>query len=370
MNAGMVMSIHGPLEGIAEKYGGNLERQSEFFIIKKFSEKFDKVFIFSTDKKSCERLLPKNFIHVRLYNRFLHLFFGWLIVLYYALRYDLKILYTVGCASLPAVFMVNKLSGAWVHLTYNYTWFASRHGFQRIFLKTVEKLLINFVDSFVVHSEEIRNFVSGKNVLPIKKGIVLASFDPAKVKRHPVYKKIKGKTLVYSGWLSPIKDPVTMIKAYRLAKREIPDLHLIMAGDGELREECEKLADKDVHFMSYVEDIPGLLKGADVFVLSSVYDASPRSLMEAMAMGLPSIATDVGGVSDYLDKETGILVESGNPGLFAEKIVYLLKNPKLARSMGGHARRKMLKNHDLGKNLDALMIYLKKQIGGGKSRNR
>ncbi len=364
MNAGIVLSFHGSLESILEKTGGDTKRVSEFLLFDRFSKGFGRVFLFSHDSKDYSGMLPENFVQVRLRNRFFYLAFGWIAVLFYTLRHGIKAIYAECGPALPPLFMVNKATDAKVVLNYDNTWFLSAYGLKRRILKVAERFLLHFVDYFVVASTEIAGFLGRREgILPIKKGIVMEEFNPDKVRKSTLYSKIKGNVLVFTGRLHSVKDPVTLVKAHKMAKERIENLHLIMAGEGELRKECESIADKDVHFIGFVDDIPGLLKGADIFVLSSVYDASPRSLMEAMAMGLPSISTRVGGVPDYLDEKTGILIEPGNPGVLAEKIVYLLKNPGVAAGMGKKARKNMLKYHDLGRNLDWLVEFLKKEVG-------
>jgi glycosyltransferase involved in cell wall biosynthesis len=126
--------------------------------------------------------------------------------------------------------------------------------------------------------------------------------------------------------------------------------------------ECKKNSDEDMYLLGFVKNIPSFLKGADVFILAPDYEASPRSLMEAMAMGLPCIATKVGGIPDYLDETCGVFVEPKNPEMLAEKIVYLIENKKIAKELGRRAREKMLKYHDLDKNLDKILDFMIKQV--------
>ena len=210
----------------------------------------------------------------------------------------------------------------------------------------------NFVDYIIPGTNEALKMIKDKNkILSIKKGIILDVFNPVKVKKHEIYKKIRGKTIVFIARLVPIKDPITLLKAYRIAKNKIKDLNLIICGDGELRKECEKLADKNVYFLGFIKDVPSVLKGADIFILTSLQDASPRSLMEAMAMGKPCIATDVGGVKEYLES-CGILVEPKNPEKLAEAIIYLVENRDVAEELGRKAREKVLREHDLSRNID------------------
>ena len=166
-----------------------------------------------------------------------------------------------------------------------------------------------------------------------------------------IFEKAKTKTIVFVGRLVPMKDPLTLINAFKIVKRKIEGVSLVICGDGELAEDCKKAGKENVYFLGFVDNIPSILKGANIYVQPSAYDPSPRSLLEAMAMGKPCIATRVGGVEHYLEGY-GILVEPGNPEMLAEKIVYLLENPEVAKELGKKAREKMLKEHDLEKNIE------------------
>ena len=367
MNAGFVLSFHASFEDLEKKLSGNWERLSETLVLKKFSEKFESVFVFTRDSKSYQKVLPSNVKHVRLFSRGLFWVFGWLVVLYFVLRYKIRIIYVECGPGLPLVFLVNKLASSKVLLNYDNTLFLTATGVKRSVYKFIEGFLLRFVDYIVVASGEIKEWVRLKGMESkildfVRKGIITKEFDPKKTKPHPVYKKIRGPVLVFINRLDPVKDPITLIKAYKIAKKEIPNLNLIVCGDGSLKKECERLADENVYFLGWVKNIPSVLKKADIHVMSSVYDASPRSLMEAMCMGLPTIATNVGGIPDYLDKKTGILIEPGNPKELAEKIVYLVKHPEIRKKLGKKARKRILENHDLEKNLDMELEFLEKEV--------
>jgi glycosyltransferase involved in cell wall biosynthesis len=363
MNAAIILSFHGSIEKILEKTGGNTERISEFLLIDKYSKKFDNVFIFSHDKKKFDKYLPRNSRQVRLHNRLVYIFLGWIFVLFYSAKNNIKIIYVECGPALPPIFLVNKLTKAKTFLNYDNTWYITvKNRAEREIIRMGEKFLLKFVNYFVVGSREIRRFVGNyKNILPVKKGIIVDAFNPA-TNKNEIYKKTRGKTIVFIGRLSPIKDPLTAIKAYKIAKKEVKNLNLMMCGDGELMEECRNISDKNVIFLKFTKDIPSILSGADIFILTSTYDASPRSLMEAMCMAKPCIATNVGGVPDYLDSDCGILIEPKNPEKLAEKIVFLINNPKIARLKGLKAREKILKEHNLDKNIDKALEMLIKAV--------
>ena len=366
MNAAILFTIHGSLEEIYKKTCGDLSRVNEFLLLKKFSKRFDKVYVFSDDKRDCSHFLPENCIHIRLINSLIYILFGWIVFQYYTRKNNITIAYLVGAPALPLIFLKNFINIITV-LDYNYLWYKSYEYDVNLHLKSkikknyivskiirhFEKFLVNnFVDFIVLGTKEANEIIDDKNkILPIKKGLILKYFNPEKVKKHRIYKIIRGNTLVFVGRLVPIKDPITLLKAYKIAKNRIKNLNLIICGDGELKKECEKIADENVYFLGFIKDIPSILKGADIFVLTSVQDASPRSLLEAMAMGKPCIATDVGGVRDYLE-DCGVIVEPKNPEKLAEAIIYLVENKDIAERLGRKAREKVLREHDLSRNID------------------
>ncbi|RLJ09148.1 MAG: hypothetical protein DRP13_01070 [Candidatus Aenigmatarchaeota archaeon] len=377
MNAAVVFTIHGNIDEINRKVGGDLKRVSEFLVIKKYCERFGKVFVFTDDKKNCSNLLPENCFHVRLFNPFVYVIFGWLVLLYFTIRYKIKLIHLVGSPAIPLVFMINKLTPAKTLLEYNYLWHSAyfhdpgmglkskitRNELMGKTIKTVERFFVNrFIDCFVLGTKEANSMIENRNkILPVKKGIILENFDPGKTRAHPVYKKIKGKTVLFAGRLVKMKDPITLIKAYKIAKEKIKNLNLIICGVGELEDECKKIADKNVVFMGNVSNIAGMLKGCDIYVQPSAYDPSPRALLEAMAMGKPCIATKVGGVEEYLEG-CGILVPPKNPEVLAEKIIFLFKNPKLMKEFGKKARKRIVESHDLERNIEKVLKLLNLRI--------
>lgn len=108
------------------------------------------------------------------------------------------------------------------------------------------------------------------------------------------------------------------------------NIKLIIVGDGEQREELEKSPYKDrVIFMGEVEHekIPGYLRSADIFIRPSLSEGFGNSFVEAMAAKIPVIATNVGGISDFIvDGETGLFCEVKNPEDIAKRVMYLIED--------------------------------------------
>ena len=105
--------------------------------------------------------------------------------------------------------------------------------------------------------------------------------------------------------------------------------------------------ESNVHFLGFRRDIKELLKASDIFVFSTFQEGMPRSMMEAMARGLPCIASRVRGNIDLIcDLEGGYLLSANDDKAFAEKIEYLSENPGLREEMS-RANIERIKKYDV-----------------------
>lgn len=112
------------------------------------------------------------------------------------------------------------------------------------------------------------------------------------------------------------KQPLAMIRAFKAALETVPDMRLLMVGDGELREEALQLSSElglgaRILFQTFRQDVPDVLAAADIFVLPSLWEGLPIGLLEAMAMGKAIIASDVDGTGEVLKhRENGLLIKT------------------------------------------------------------
>jgi glycosyltransferase involved in cell wall biosynthesis len=150
--------------------------------------------------------------------------------------------------------------------------------------------------------------------------------------------------VVSAGRLDPQKNPLGLIDAFELAFRNDRRGHLLLAGDGSLREAAERRAAERevgarVHFLGVQAEIADVLAASDLFALSSDWEGTPLAVMEAMAAGLPVVATAVGGVPELVsDGETGLLSPAGDMQAFAGALSRLAAEPVLRAAMAGAAR--------------------------------
>lgn len=189
-------------------------------------------------------------------------------------------------------------------------------------------------------SQFLRARIGRKNQYTyIYNGIDLDRFKPHSERREAQRRSLKllkhDVVCATVGRLVPVKGQADLLKAFAQASQQEPDLRLLMIGDGELRSELEAFA-RDagvahrVHFLGWREDVADLLDAADVFVLSSLNEGLGLVLLEAMAKGLPIIATSVGGVPEVIgDDETGVLVPPSDPNALADAMTKLVRNEDL-----------------------------------------
>jgi glycosyltransferase involved in cell wall biosynthesis len=155
------------------------------------------------------------------------------------------------------------------------------------------------------------------------------------------------------GRLVPIKDHATLFSA--VAK--VPELHLAVLGDGELRSALESLAVDlgiagRVHFTGWWLDVPTALADLDVVVLSSINEGTPVALIEALAAGRPVVATDVGGVRHVVQEaETGWLCRAGDAEGLSLLLGRVLAQPQVSKVMAQEGRRRVVERFGSGRLL-------------------
>ena len=160
-----------------------------------------------------------------------------------------------------------------------------------------------------------------------------------------------------------------------MLKRTRPDARLDLVGDGPLLGHVQaRLGAADVQgavrLLGLRDDVPELLSRAACFLLTSDYEGCPLSVLEAMAAGVPVVATAVGGVPELVGHgETGILVEPGRPEGLARGLDELLSDPARAEALG-RAGRQRAKEHFSRESMVAATVAVYEEIGAGAGLGR
>jgi glycosyltransferase involved in cell wall biosynthesis len=166
--------------------------------------------------------------------------------------------------------------------------------------------------------------------------------------------------------LSPEKDIATLLHAVRRVVDADPAFRLEIAGDGPCLPELRRLAaelglDGSVTFLGLVRDVPALLARAKLYVLSSISEGVSLTLLEAMACGLPVVATRVGGTPEVVvDETTGLLVPPGDPAALAAALNRTYRDADLAAALGRRGRARVEAHFDIRRMVAA---YERKYLG-------
>ncbi len=213
----------------------------------------------------------------------------------------------------------------------------------------IENVLAKFTKTIISVAESIKNQMSiFANIDPRKIKIIHNGIEYDKFDRTIDKEKIKrslslAKDDIVIGNVARFydnKDHKTLLKAFKLVLGKVQNTYLLLIGDGPLKKEAEDVAkdlqlEKKVKFIGNRRDIPAILKIMDVFALSSKKEGLPIVLLEAMASGLPVVATNVDGNAEAVQHgKTGIIVPAKDHNLLAEAIISVLIDKEQAKQMG------------------------------------
>ena len=147
-----------------------------------------------------------------------------------------------------------------------------------------------------------------------------------------------------------VKDYPMFLRAARQVKEAVPEAAFLLAGEGELQDSLEQMANdlgiqNSTYFLGRCENIGALLEVSEVCVLSSKAEGFSNSILEYMAAARPVVATNVGGAAELITEgETGYLVTAGDDEMMAARLVSLLQDPQTARAMGQAGKRMVEQN--------------------------
>lgn len=163
----------------------------------------------------------------------------------------------------------------------------------------------------------------------------------------PPWEGEREKRVVFVGRLEAQKNVPLLLRAFARFRAAHPDWTLSLYGDGSQRASLEALArsllpDGGAVFAGARQDVAACIRRAGIFALSSDFEGMPNALIEAMALGLPCVATDCpsGGCAALIDDgKNGLLVPAGNEGALSRAMARLADDPALAAELGRAARR-------------------------------
>lgn len=366
MNTSLVMGTHIDFDRGIQKYG-SIEQMPQYPVMKRFAKE-GQVTIFSIDHHNHTESLPKNCSHYQIPNKLLFMLFSWLIVGIVSRSQSKDVIYYFSASSIFALPFANRISGAKTILFYgcmlwssgqDYSQYAKKSmSVKQVFYYMIEWFSLRYVDYVIKGSHEIdfilKNSLFAGKELPVAKGIKPMIPDNNQKKNM--------KRIIFVGWLEPIKNPLLLVDAFCHHVKD-KEAELVFCGEGSLRGMCETIAyfDERVSFLGQRNDIREQLSKSAVFVNCSLYEAHSDAIIEAMMVGLPVIASDVGGNPDIIEHGlTGLIFENNDSQMLAEYINYFINSPHDIEKMGEIAREIATKRYDINKNLDMIIKILKK----------
>ena len=164
-----------------------------------------------------------------------------------------------------------------------------------------------------------------------------------------------------AGRFVPVKDYPLMVKIAKEVMTKTGNIHFELAGDGPALGDIQGLIDTyglqgNFHLRGFLDDLGPYYQGLDVYVNTSLHEGIPMSVLEAMACGVPVVVPEVGGLKEFVkDGVDGYLVDSRNPGDFAERILALYEDDTLRESMGHAARQNIIQGFSTQRMVDAYL---------------
>lgn len=244
-----------------------------------------------------------------------------------------------------------------------------RNIINRFFLKRI----INAADAITATGEYLKEnvcrYIRGENppVSVIPFGVNIGAPGGKTTKDN-------GKRLIFLKVHHPRYGPDILLRAFKMALEKCPSLSLTMAGEGEMTARLKKMAvelgiDGRVDFVGFVEyrKVHEILLAHDIMVMPSLREGFGVTALEAAAAGLPTIATNIGGIPEVVrDGEGGLLVPPNDIRALAEAIIWLSTHPGQRLEMGQNARTFVEKRYNwddnVGQMLDLYQILTKKTI--------
>ena len=267
---------------------------------------------------------------------------------------------------------LSRKCGFWRHIPFVASQrgdYHARYGKFRLWL--TEKLVYNTADVLLTNAVPIQRYLCqrypDKQIFSIPNLLEL----PTEVwQRTSEASDAKEKLIVSVGRFAPEKGHRYLIEALKLLQRQDIVWRCTFLGEGELEADLRTLVAEyglsaQVAFPGFCEDVFSVLLTADVFVLPSLHESSPNALIEAMGIGMPCVASDVGGIVDLIeDGKNGIRVPPKDSEALAASLNRVLTNSDFATALGRNARTTIQQKFNSAESIRKLEDIYRKLLSG------
>ncbi len=227
----------------------------------------------------------------------------------------------------------------------------------------LEKLAGSWTDYLVVMNQEDHHAALNWRIVPEDRihympgiGVDTRQFSPRRVPpervkaiRRELQLGINDRLFLMIGEFIPRKRHADLVRA--LAQLANPHVHVAFAGTGKTMDKVQHLTRElglldQVHFLGQRNDIPELIRASFMTVLPSEQEGLPRCILESLSMGTPVLGSNVRGIKELIDPQSGRLFALGNIQAIADQMDWCLEHPAEIRAMGQHARQRMTRIFD------------------------
>lgn len=228
-------------------------------------------------------------------------------------------------------------------------------GYRSLYPKQYEKLLWRLSHRIICNADILKErmvnrlHIDSKRIDVIPNGVDADFFIDAKNNKPEL------PIILFAGRLVPEKDPMSLIRAFRMVSNVFPDARLEIVGNGPLKDRLlsyisSHSLESNAELFPGTDDIRSFYRRSCVLVLPSVQEASPNVIIEAMACGIPVVATCVGGIPELVEHgKTGLLTQPGDHQDLAKAIIALLKDKPKRLQMGISGRENILNKFTIEK---------------------
>jgi len=286
---------------------------------------------------------------------------------------------------LPLADMIGRIAGRIALVPVLVTTEHGKHLWKPWWHLLLERMVARFTDLRICVSQDIADIRKRRESTPPGKLVCIPNaVDPASFRRVE-----RGRAAVMAefdwdaadplvlsvGRLVVAKDYPTLVETVSLLRERFPDARCLIVGDGDRRGEIAGAIERygaggRVMLAGARRDIADLLAAADVFVLSSIREGLPVSLLEAMAAGTAIVATAVGGIPDAItDGESGLLVPPGDANVLADALARCLEDPGLRKRLGAAASLEVERRFSVNSAVERIGT-LYREMYGRKKRER
>ena len=250
-----------------------------------------------------------------------------------------------------------------VHTFTGQVW-AIQHGFKRFFLKSFDRLIANLASFNIVDSLSQQQFLINENVLTKRKSVVfglgsvsgvdLKRFKPSKQSFIEVRKSLliphDAFVFIYLGRLNKDKGILDLANAFSAIENNNAYLLFVGVDEGGFVDEIKRINVRkldNIKFLGFTREPERYLAASNVLCLPSYREGFGSVIIEAAAMEVPAIASNIYGISDaVLSNKTGILHEPGNYKKIAEIMSFFIENPIEVKSFGKTSKKRVLESFD------------------------